>query len=82
MERGHGPVRAALDFRAGIRLHGLLRRARLRRFVPATFADDVPRYNPSGGKDQVSKYMDLSKDELILARKALADVLTQMGYKI
>lgn len=37
------------------------------------------RYNPSGGKDQISKYMDLSKDELILARNALKDVLTQLG---
>jgi len=39
-------------------------------------------YNPSGGKDQVAKYMDLSKEELVLARKALAEVLTQLGYKI
>ena len=36
-------------------------------------------YNPSGGKDQVAKYMDLSKDELVLARDALRDVLKQIG---
>lgn len=37
-------------------------------------------YNPSGGKDQVAKYMDLSKKELELARDALRDVLKQLGY--
>ena len=36
-------------------------------------------YNPSGGKDQVAKYMDLSRDELVLARDALRDVLKQIG---
>ena len=36
-------------------------------------------YNPSGGKDQIAKYMALSKDELVLARDALKDVLAQLG---
>jgi len=36
-------------------------------------------YNPSGGKDQVSKYMDLSRDELKLAQNALKDVLQQLA---
>ena len=44
----------------------------------ASFAE----YNPSGGKDQVAKYMDLSKEELGLARDALKDVLTQLGIKV
>ena len=44
----------------------------------ASFAE----YNPSGGKDQVAKYMDLSKEELALARDALKDVLTQLGVTL
>ena len=39
----------------------------------------VGAYNASGGKDQVAKYMDLAKDELVLARDALRDVLKQIG---
>lgn len=44
----------------------------------ASFAE----YNPSGGKDQLAKYMDLSKDELALARDALKDILTQLSVKL
>ena len=40
------------------------------------------RYNPSGGKDQVAKYMDLSKNELVLARDALKSILLQAGQKL
>jgi len=36
-------------------------------------------YNPSGGKDQVAKYMALSYDELMLARDALRSILKQMN---
>lgn len=39
-------------------------------------------YNPSGGKDQVAKYMELSKKELELARDALKNVLLQLGYTL
>lgn len=39
-------------------------------------------YNPSGGKDQVAKYMDLSKNELVLARDALKSVLTQLNVAV
>ena len=39
-------------------------------------------YNPSGGKDQVAKYMGYSKNELKLARDALKDILQQAGYKL
>ena len=39
-------------------------------------------YNPSGGKDQVAKYMDLSKNELVLARDALKSILLQAGQKL
>ena len=39
-------------------------------------------YNPSGGKDQVAKYMGYSKNELKLARDALKDILNQAGYKL
>ncbi|KAJ8601110.1 hypothetical protein CTAYLR_007842 [Chrysophaeum taylorii] len=38
-------------------------------------------YNPSGGKDQVAKYMELSRNELVMARDALKDVLLQLGYE-
>jgi len=38
-------------------------------------------YNPSGGKDQVAKYMELSRKELILARDALKDVLTLLNVQ-
>mmetsp|Transcript_17455 Transcript_17455/g.54527 ORF Transcript_17455/g.54527 Transcript_17455/m.54527 type:complete len:201 (+) Transcript_17455:22-624(+) len=38
-------------------------------------------YNPSGGKDQVAKYMELSRKELLLARDALKEILLQLGYE-
>ncbi|KAJ1445133.1 hypothetical protein M885DRAFT_626481 [Pelagophyceae sp. CCMP2097] len=36
-------------------------------------------YNPSGGKDQVAKYMELAKTELQLARDALKQILDQIS---
>lgn len=43
--------------------------------VSRTIAPTSRRYNPGGGKEQVAKYLNLAKEEVILARDSLKEMI-------
>jgi len=40
------------------------------------FISQFGEYNPGGGKDEVRKYLEESRKQVLLAQKALKDIIT------
>lgn len=45
------------------------------------YTSSFGEYNPGGGKEQVAKYLQMAKDEVILARDSLATLISLLGLE-
>lgn len=43
------------------------------------YTSSFGEYNPGGGKDQIAKYLELARGEVVLMRDSLKDILTILG---
>uniref|UniRef100_A0A7S0L2P2 Uncharacterized protein n=1 Tax=Coccolithus braarudii TaxID=221442 RepID=A0A7S0L2P2_9EUKA len=43
------------------------------------YTSSFGEYNPGGGKDQIAKYLELAREEVILARASLAKIIGLLG---
>jgi hypothetical protein len=50
-------------------------------FDSMAFISQFGEYNPGGGKDEVLKYLNESKKQVVIAEKALKNILDCIGIE-